>query len=104
MSEILDEFKELLRCRRNIDEKIEKQKQLIIDEMCPVKIGDIVEVNGFTFTGKQMRVDRIVLVRSWKNTYKIKAVGKVLKKDGTVGQISAEWYGEEIKSDIDEDV
>lgn len=51
----------------------------------PVKIGDVVEVNGHSHIGKKMTVDRVVIRMGLGERAEIVAIGFVHKKDGTPG-------------------
>jgi len=66
-------------------------------EQCPVKIGDIIRVNGYAYANQHMKVERIkVEMTGFKNDrgYKWTIDGKVLKKDKTPG---ANWAKSWIK-------
>ncbi len=48
-----------------------------------VKLGDVVKVNGFTNTGKNIVVDEL----KWRSFHSgLQAKGRVINKDGTIGK------------------
>lgn len=56
---------------------------------CPVKLGDVVEVNYFTNKGKKIKLDRIVYApeyeyKSKEPRFLYKCNGSVIRKDGTL--------------------
>ncbi|MCP4700471.1 MAG: hypothetical protein GY862_27005 [Gammaproteobacteria bacterium] len=55
-------------------------------ELCPVKIGDVVEVNGWTFRGKKMLVDDVCYYTRTHRSTTWKCSGPILKADGTPGK------------------
>jgi hypothetical protein len=68
----------------------------IIEESHPLKIGDIVTVNsGYSWEGKQMEVVLLSIEPStWRDEFtkvEWKAVGKVLRKDGSKSQNYGKW-------------
>jgi hypothetical protein len=69
-------------------------KQEMVKHFCPVKIGDIVEVNsGYSYSGKKMQVDSIKLRKnSWRGADGFEATGQVLRKDGTPGAGRGEHF------------
>ena len=86
----------LLKEITDLNKTINQQKALICDKFSPVKIGKIVTVNGYAFTGQKMIVDYVVLsglhfVKDGRK-FEFLALGKVLKKDGTKGKYTGEWY------------
>ncbi len=60
--------------------------------MCPLKIGDTLIGNDYSFEGRQFVVEEIGITDSWthavESKYKWKwvAVGPILNKNGTVGK------------------
>lgn len=71
----------------------EKQKavEAFIEEHHPHKVGDVVTVNGYTHTGKQMQIERVSYSISFFRGG-FRATGKVIKKDGTLSKQRGEWY------------
>jgi hypothetical protein len=69
---------------------IHELAQAIADATCPLKVGQVVPVCGYSHHGKQMRITRIGYTRSrfdgdWN------AHGTVLKADGTEGKQTADF-------------
>jgi hypothetical protein len=62
-----------------------------LKEQCPLKVGDIVPCNSYSFEGKKLKIesvnitDRMCHSVSWDCRWKWIATGPVLKKDGTPG-------------------
>lgn len=70
-----------------------------LDEMarqyCPHKVGDTIDCGGYSYRGKKMIVDRIART-SHRSSYwpeKWRVFGRVLKKDGSIGQIFYDFEG-----------
>lgn len=66
--------------------------------MCPVQIGGIIQVNGYSHRGKPMRVSDVYVVRERggkRQGYRWKARGFVLKANGEVGVQKGEWTSED---------
>ena len=79
---------------RQIQRQMDSARQELIDLLSPVKIGDIITVNGYSHKGKKMRVD---VLRCYLNTWdkahiSIEAYGNVLNKDGLPGLNKATSY------------
>ena len=58
-------------------------------QFCPVKIGDTVTVNGCSYKGQPMMVEKIICMteKQWNHKEaKYKCTGPILKKDGTPGK------------------
>jgi len=63
-----------------------------VEKECPVKVGDVIESNGCSHYGKNMRVDEIsVCPTLGRKEWWWKATGPILKKDGTQGLNRGEW-------------
>jgi len=88
----LREVEEMQEQIKQLDDAIHNLKKKVIEENCPVKIGDVVEVTGYSNNGKMMEIHSIELCNyGWKEThYEYKIKGKVIKKDGTVGKNNGE--------------
>jgi hypothetical protein len=52
-------------------------------------IGDIVIANGYTHTGKKMKVERILFTNGYRGG--VTAFGRIIKKDGSIGVYEAEY-------------
>lgn len=97
MTTTLQHLQNALVVKRKAKEEYEKLKQQFCKEHHPLKVGDIVEVTGYSHKGKQMVVKEIWLGEStWRDTgtYIFKASGPVLKKSGEPGQLRGEWKQE----------
>lgn len=65
--------------------ELDKRREEILEEWkteAPHKVGDIIAVEGYSYQGKQMKINRIDIVRGWRR-YFWRIRGNVLKKDGT---------------------
>ena len=78
-------------------EQMKEQAQSALNEMvelmCPVKIGDVVVITGYTHKGKKMVITRRwAQIPSWmpKPRLFITVAGDVIKKDGLPGLQTAE--------------
>jgi hypothetical protein len=73
----------------------DKKRELIkewVDKRHPLKVGDVVTVNGCSYEGKQMLVTECWVGRiTYPDGWEWDAIGNILKKDGTPGMRSAEW-------------
>lgn len=81
---------EIVQMRRQADSALKELK----DILSPVKVGDVVTVNGYSHKGKRMLVTRVwaELSSYRKEEIVIRVCGDVLKKDGMPGLNSAENY------------
>lgn len=52
----------------------------------PMKIGDIIICNDYSFKDKSFKVETVRLNKDWFNNYEIIAKGRILKADGTPGK------------------
>jgi hypothetical protein len=93
METLQKELGELKENRDGLNGKI-RDKLLALAECCPVKTGEKVVVNGWTYRGQQIIVDSIKYEE--RNGYgrnpdtHWKCEGYVLKKDGAEGKNRAE--------------
>lgn len=78
---------EILRLEKEKGEELRKW----VEERHPLKIGQTVEVNGYTHTGKKMVVEKRIVKRWYADKWEWKAYGKILKGDGTAGVQTGEW-------------
>ena len=88
---------ELDRLTNQIEQHEESRRKLLqqyADATCPYKVGDIIEVKGWTYAGRQMRVDKVRGIRAWGGKYDWRVVGTIIKKDGTPGKQTADWTGD----------
>ena len=71
---------------QTLKEAIKEVQQYMVENFAPFKVGDDIEINGFSHKGKLMRVEKVRCHLSI-HTEKLhfSAFGKVLKKDGTPG-------------------
>ena len=76
--------------RRHKD-TLSKLMDKLAQQLCPHKVGDIIEIEGYSHTGKMMIVDKITSP-SWP-TYEWRVVGRVIKKDGDPSLNSVDFNG-----------
>jgi hypothetical protein len=98
-----DELIDVVRAQKDLVEARERLKdaeQAAIAALCPVKIGDRVQANGYSHTGKPMEIRRIFYQEGcdkidgrFVSTARFVAHGPVLKKDGTPGLNDGEYRG-----------
>ena len=69
---------------KSIESYIDILKKQVLQEQ-HIKIGDIVEVNGFAHKGKTMKIITMVIIKHWNNKWKVICRGHVYKKDGSLG-------------------
>lgn len=64
-----------------------KKNELLkeLAQRCPRKVGDIVTLSGYSYTGKQGRVEEIVARSGWGDQFEWVLYCSVIKKDGTPG-------------------
>ena len=96
-NKIMKEFIAVGDAQDAADVDFQKQKDALDQRMRedgPVKIGDVVEVTGFPHKGKKMIVVRVFIRRDYFDGIGVKAIGKVLKADGTPGKNQAESFFE----------
>ena len=63
---------------------------------CPHKIGDIVIINGYSYSGKKMIIDRIIFSEdSWRGDWIVK--GRLIKSDGKISDKIRVESWEEVK-------
>ena len=81
-----------------LEEKRQAAADLWVENECPVKIGDNVEVTGHSSKGKRMIIDQPVLKthrKYWRTPpvtkYSWFAMGWVLKADNTIGIRCGAW-------------
>ena len=79
-----------------IKEEEDKIKSEWLTENCPLNIGDVVTICGYSHRGKQGRVTKIwaVFEPAWREhnaTFVWRCLGTVLKKDGTEGNQSFDF-------------
>lgn len=90
VKEQVERLKELIKGVQEANDRLESFKKEL-EATAPVKVGDVVEVSGYSFNGKKMLVGRVHLKDWWGRTrWEWAAAGKVIKKDGTPGEQTAE--------------
>ena len=77
---------------KSVDIQISKLKmqriqmlRQFVDDHCPVKLGQIIPVQGYSYKGKQMMVDGIECKKTYTG-YKFLYQGNIIKKNGRVGE------------------
>ena len=102
MCVITEEMIKELRAKRDEAERhLDEAKSRLLQarhemarQLCPHKVGDIVDCGGWSHKGKKMLVDFIGAPKcDWDCGEKWRVSGFVLKKDGTVGGIHYEFEG-----------
>jgi hypothetical protein len=109
MSYYVEEYKKLLIEKNRIKKEIEALRQKVANEMCPFALGQKVEICSYSHTGKlgvitkimgyfdveTIRWDEDNIIDLKENEYIVsfswKVCGNVLKKDGTVGNLSFDF-------------
>lgn len=71
-------------------DSLAKIRKAFAEQECPHKVGDTVDICGYSFKGKQMQVVA-VCPNEWDYYGKWKVIGRVIKKDGTLGEQNAEY-------------
>jgi hypothetical protein len=79
---MIAEWDSLEQQKKVLLQEIEVHKQNICNEHCTVKIGDAVISNGYSHSGKKMKVEKISFSRYW-NVFRFTCEGKILKADGS---------------------
>lgn len=100
--ERLARLRELTRAFEVAREAVSEFRRAWAEAEAPAKVGDVVTATGYAFRGKPFEVLRVGLIdlhtdREGRKRFAWRAVGRVLKKDGTPGQNEAEatWEIEE---------
>jgi hypothetical protein len=88
----------------NLKRKHELRREDYIKEHCPYAVDDIITIEGYSFKGKQMKLEKITLKKGWSYLddpapYLFKYFGHIIKKDGTAG-INYTSFEVKIKEDI----
>ena len=60
-------------------------------QICPHRVGDIIDCGGYSHKGKKMLVDGIIRARYSSDDWRV--IGRVIKKDSTVGTLFYEFEG-----------
>lgn len=93
----LNKIRELNKQERELRERDRQLRREIIESECPIHEGDTIKINGYSYENRDMQVTDISFVYYGKEdspyrfeeTIEIRVVGKVLKKDGTPGEMQA---------------
>lgn len=90
--------KALMATIESIDKQVKslrnEQKELLdtwVNIVCPHKVGDEVEVQGYSHTGKRCRILRVDAVSDWTGGRLWRVAAVVLKKDGTESKQQVQW-------------
>lgn len=85
---------------KDAQQRLKDAEQAAIAALCPVKIGDRVEANGYVHKGKLIEIRRIAyregldkIDGKFVATARFEAFGQILKKDGTPGLNGGEYRG-----------
>lgn len=84
--ELFEAYQGIEAAQASANKAASEAKALLNEELLtcsPVKIGDIVEANGYSYTGKKMVVERLwFTITGWKGDG-IMAKGPIIKADGS---------------------
>jgi len=89
--ELTEQIAELSSQIRQLSEQRQTLIQQWAAQVSPWKIGDITDVRGYTFQGKQCKVTFIGGKLSYSGRPQVQIVGRILKQDGTDGKNMADW-------------
>jgi hypothetical protein len=67
-----------------------KARDEFADQHSPVRVGDIITLASFTYTGKRAIVESVRVAESWGGEYEWRIYVRVLKKNGEPGANRAE--------------
>lgn len=87
INELLSALKE----QEELNAKIESIRKCIVEKISPYKIGDVIEIKGYSYTGRQGVVRSVTLRSKWGDNVNLTIMVDVLKKDGTKTQFTAAW-------------
>lgn len=97
MGSLKEDVQKLKDIKKQITD-IMAQRELCAEEIvrkhAPVKIGDIVETNGYSYQGKNMIVDHVYLTEHFNGTFLWAATGRIIKNDGSPGNNNGKWSQE----------
>ena len=96
MEKLLEQLHAIEQKAEDAKREVEEHKQAMV-RVCPVQVGDEVACNGYSYRGKIMVVDKVVFNRYFGNKYRFEAIGRVKKKDGSLGERTGEWRSEMIE-------
>jgi len=87
---LFDDLKAANIALKQAQDDIEDIKKKIIETLCPIKVGDIVVIDGHgwyaSYEGQKMKVTRVILGKDgYKDDYEWRIIGNVLNKDGKAG-------------------
>ena len=92
LKEDVQKMKEVKQQITDLKETLKQCRDNIVENHSPVKIGDIVKVTGYSYRGKDMRVEHVVITTDWfTNKLQWSAYGKICKKDGSTSHNQGEW-------------
>ena len=86
MSKLRDEIDEIDQKITDLAVKKGKLLEGYLEEICPIQIGQKVEVEGWAHQGKMMIVDRRRIVSGFGSKYKWEVSGKVVNKNGSISK------------------
>lgn len=97
--EMISELEKELDAAEEVVSKAQQRLNDALDEMarqdCPHEVGDTIDCGGYSHHGKKMIVDGIGRA-SYRSVYKKekwRVFGRVLKKDGSIGQMFYDFEG-----------
>jgi len=77
---------------KNLRDGREQLIKRFVEDNCPYKVGDDIEVTGYSFRGKTMRIGSIYLKKGYEffggrpASYMFHYTGNIIKKNGDVGE------------------
>jgi len=83
----IEEIRAQIEGLKNTEEALIKEW---VEKEHPLKIGDIVKVTCYAFTGQKMAVTHLHVSNKWEG-WEWSATGNIIKKDGTPGLRNGEW-------------
>lgn len=84
LNEYLEQIASLEAQGERIREAISLVGEKIVNDFCPLKVGQDSVCKGYTHSGKKFRVDSLTFSRSWNNRVIVR--GPIYKKDGTLSK------------------
>jgi hypothetical protein len=87
----IESYEEIQKQKEELRERETRVLSEFVRDYCPIKVGDIVTICGYGFTGKKGIVTRIKGEEAWlsginrKTKLGYEIFGNVIKKDGTTG-------------------
>jgi len=103
---VLNDLRKIQTHIDNLKVKYELRSDDYIKEHCPCKVGDSIEITGYSHKGKQMMIEGIELKQGWRYNddhpveFSYVYQGAVINKNGRVGELYT-TFEVEIKEGVD---